>query len=141
MNCPFCQIALGQRSAHLLYENDEVLAFLDAFPMAPGHTLVIPRLHVERLSQLSEEQAGQILAAAVRVGRALEAVLNASGFTLGLNDGRVAGQGVPHLHLHLVPRFSGDGGGSIHTIFPPRALRPNPELAAKVRALLTSQGN
>lgn len=141
MNCPFCQIASGQRSAHVLYEDDAVLAFLDAFPMAPGHTLIVPRPHVERLSQLSEEQAGQLFATAVRVGRALQAVLNAPGLTLGLNDGGVAGQGVPHLHLHLVPRFPGDGGGSIHTIFPHRTLRPDPELATRVRALLTAQGN
>ncbi|MGQ9700049.1 MAG: HIT family protein [Candidatus Bipolaricaulaceae bacterium] len=141
MNCPFCQIASGQRLAHVLYEDDAVLAFLDAFPMAPGHTLIVPRSHVERLSQLSEEQAGQLLATAVRVGRALQAVLNAPGLTLGLNDGSVAGQGVPHLHLHLVPRFPGDGGGSIHTIFPHRTLRPDPELASRVRALLTAQGN
>ncbi len=139
MNCPFCRIAQGELSAHLLYEDEEVLAFLDAAPMAHGHTLVVPRAHVERFTELSEAQAGRLFAVAVRVGRALKEALGAPGFTVGLNDGRVAGQGVPHVHLHLVPRFPGDGGKSLHYLLPYRPLRPDPELAARVRALLSAQ--
>lgn len=139
MSCPFCRIAQGQLFAHLLYADEEVLAFLDAAPMAPGHTLVVPRAHVERFVELPEGLAGKLFAAAVRVGRALQEVLNAPGFTVGLNDGRVAGQGVPHVHLHIVPRFVGDGGRSLHSLLPARPLRPDPDLAARVRALLSAK--
>lgn len=137
MTCPFCRIAQGELAAHILYADAQVLAFLDAAPMAPGHTLVVPRAHVERFTELPEELAGRIFAVAVRVGRALKEALEAPGFTVGLNDGRVAGQGVPHVHVHLVPRFAGDGGRSLHGLFPYRSLRPDPELAARVRALLS----
>lgn len=140
MNCPFCRIARGELLAHLLYEDPQVLAFLDAAPVALGHALVVPRAHVERLADLSQEAAGALFAAAVRVGRALQEALAAPGLTLGINDGRAAGQGVPHLHLHLLPRFPGDGGGSLHALFPHRKLKPDPDLAARVRALLSGQG-
>ncbi|MBC7222086.1 HIT family protein [Candidatus Bipolaricaulota bacterium] len=140
MNCPFCRIAQGQLFAHLLYEDDRVLAFLDAEPMVPGHTLVVPKAHVERFTELPEEEASRIFAVAVRVGRALQEALGAPGFTVGLNDGRVAGQGVPHVHLHLIPRFPGDGGKSLHSILPYRPLRTDPEIASRVRAILSAQG-
>jgi len=140
MTCPFCRIAKGDLSAHILYEDPWVMAFLDAAPMAPGHTLVVPKAHVERFAELPEDLAGKMFSAAVRVGRALQEALSAPGLTVGLNDGRAAGQGVPHVHLHLVPRFPGDGGGSLHSILPYRRLRPDPELAEKVKALLSGQG-
>lgn len=139
MTCPFCRIAQGELFAHIVYADPWVLAFLDAAPMAPGHTLVVPKAHVERFSDLSLELAGKIFAAAVKVGKALKEALSAPGLTVGLNDGRVAGQGVPHLHLHLVPRFPGDGGGSLHSLLPYRRLRPDPELAEKVKALVSGQ--
>ncbi|MBC7317683.1 HIT family protein [Candidatus Bipolaricaulota bacterium] len=139
MNCPFCRIARGELAAHLLFADDEVLAFLDAAPMAPGHTLVVPKTHVERFTELSEEQASRLFAVAVRISRALQEILGASGFTVGINDGRVAGQGVPHVHIHIVPRFPGDGGKSLHALLPYRPLRPDPDLAAQVRARLSLQ--
>lgn len=141
MSCPFCRIARGELSAHLVYEDDQVLAFLDAVPMAPGHTLVVPRAHVERFTELSPDQASRLSVVAVKVGKALQEVLGATGLTVGLNDGRVAGQGVPHVHLHVIPRFPGDGGGSLHSILPYRKLRADPELAAQVRASLIAQGS
>lgn len=141
MTCPFCRIAKGELFAHLIYEDDLVLAFLDAAPMAPGHTLVVPRAHVERFTELSLEQAGRLFAVAVRVGKALKEALEAPGFTVGLNDGLVAGQGVPHLHLHLIPRFPGDGGKSLHSLLPHRRLRPDPEIASRLRARLSAQGS
>lgn len=141
MNCPFCRIVKGELSAHIIYEDDQVLAFFDAAPMAPGHTLVIPRAHVERFTDLSPEQASQLCTAAVKVGKALKEVLGAAGLTVGVNDGRAAGQGIPHVHMHIIPRFPGDGGGSLHSILPYRRLRADPELAEKVRAHLNLPGN
>jgi histidine triad (HIT) family protein len=140
MNCPFCRIAKGELFAHLLYEDDQVLSFLDAAPMAPGHALIVPRAHVERFTELSQDQACRLFTVAVLVGKALAEALAAPGFTVGLNDGLVAGQGVPHVHLHLIPRFPGDGGKSLHSLLPYRQLRPDPELARHVRDLLSAQG-
>lgn len=140
MNCPFCRIAQGELAAHILYADHQVLAFLDAAPMAPGHTLIVPRVHIERFVDLPEDTAGRLFAVAVRVGKALQEALAVGGFTVGLNDGRVAGQGIPHVHLHLVPRFPGDGGGSLHSVLPYRRVHLEPELAVRIRQLLTPQG-
>jgi histidine triad (HIT) family protein len=95
---------------------------------------------VERFTELSPDQACRLFTVAVLVGKALAEALGAPGFTVGLNDGLVAGQGVPHVHLHLIPRFPGDGGKSLHSLLPYRQLRPDPELARRVRDLLNAQG-
>jgi histidine triad (HIT) family protein len=133
MNCVFCRIVARELPAEIVYEDDEVLAFLDIHPMNPGHTLVIPKRHVERLSELPDATARALFSAARRVGLAAQAALGAAGLNLGLNDGRVAGQAIPHLHLHVVPRFPGDGGGSIHSILPVRRDLDLSEIAKKLR--------
>ncbi len=118
-NCPFCRIAARELETQVVYEDEHVLAFLDAHPLADGHTLVIPKPHVERLADLPADLAGPLFAAAAKVSSAQRAVLEAPGVTLGVNDGREAGQGVPHLHIHLVPRYADDGGGNLHTMLRP----------------------
>jgi len=120
-NCPFCRIAAGELDTQVVYEDEHVLAFLDAHPLADGHTLVIPKSHIERLADLPADLAGPLFAAAAKVSSAQRAVLGAPGVTLGVNDGREAGQGVPHLHIHLVPRYADDGGGNLHTMLTSRS--------------------
>lgn len=133
MSCVFCRIVAGEVPAQVIYEDEWVLAFLDIRPLNAGHTLVIPKAHVERLSELPVELCGPLLAAASRVARAAVPALGAAGINLVVNDGRAAGQAVPHLHLHLVPRFPGDGGGSLHSILPVRRGLDLPEIARKLR--------
>ena len=133
MNCVFCRIAAGVHPAEIVYQDERVIAFLDIHPLNPGHTLVIPKVHVERLSDLPEELCGPLLAAASRVARAAVTALGAAGVNLVVNDGRAAGQAVLHLHLHVVPRFPGDGGGSLHSLLPVRRGLNLPEIAKRLR--------
>ena len=110
-NCIFCKIAAGEIPAAIVFENDQVIAFLDIGPLAEGHLLVIPRTHHEGLTDLPAPTAAAIAAEIPRLSRALLAVTEAEGFNLLVNQGRVAGQEVPHVHFHLIPRRRQDGLG------------------------------
>jgi len=83
-----------------------VLAFLDINPATRGHCLVVPKRHVERLGELSREEAAELLEAAGAIAEACRSQLGAKGVNFWINQGRVAGQVVPHLHLHVVPRYA-----------------------------------
>jgi histidine triad (HIT) family protein len=95
-SCPFCRIREGALSAHVLYEDDEVLAFLDIYPVTQGHTLVVPRRHAASLAECPPATVAALFLAAVRLAGAIQRGLGAPGFNLGVNDGRAAGQEVPH---------------------------------------------
>ncbi|AGB17114.1 HIT family hydrolase, diadenosine tetraphosphate hydrolase [Halovivax ruber XH-70] len=107
--CPFCAIAAGQEPAHRVLEDDETVAFLDHAPMTTGHTLVIPKTHVPTLSVADPETVSRAFQTARRVGRAVERAFDVDGYSILQSNGAVAGQEVHHLHVHVVPRFEGDG--------------------------------
>jgi len=110
--CVFCQIVAGAAPASVVYSDEKVLAFLDVQPVNPGHVLVIPKVHAARLSELEEETGAQIFRVAMRMSKALaRSSVRCEGVTLLLADGEAALQEVPHVHLHVVPRFKGDGFG------------------------------
>lgn len=114
MNCIFCEIIQNIRKALIVYESENTLCFLDRFPLALGHTLVVPRRHAFSLLELTEAEAGELMASAQKVSRALVNAYGLEGFNLILNDGAVAGQGVPHVHIHVIPRSPGDGVRTPH---------------------------
>ncbi len=110
--CVFCQIVAGAAPASVVYSDEKVFAFLDVQPVNPGHVLVIPKVHAARLSELEEETGAQIFRVAMRMSKALaRSSVWCEGVTLLLADGEAAFQEVPHVHLHVVPRFKGDGFG------------------------------
>ena len=113
-DCIFCAIVDGEIPGRIVYEDDAVLAFLDANPLSPGHTLVIPKAHHERLNDLPADAAGEVMAAVHALTPAVEAAVDAPATTVAFNNGEAAGQEVPHVHCHIVPRTEGDGGGPIH---------------------------
>lgn len=113
-DCPFCGIVAGEIPGRIVGENDHAVAFLDANPMAPGHTLVVPREHRERLADATETEVTAVFSLLHELAPEIETTVDADGATVGLNDGSTAGQEVPHTHAHVIPRFDGDGGGSIH---------------------------
>lgn len=115
-DCLFCRILSGEIETSFVAENDHAVAFLDLSPRSPGHTLVIPRVHAATLPELPEEEAGPLFALVRSVATMLGEKLDAPGMTIGINQGDVAGQAVRHLHVHVIPRFAGDGGRSIHDI-------------------------
>ncbi|SHN47510.1 HIT family protein [Cryptosporangium aurantiacum] len=110
MDCVFCAIVRGESPASLVHADDDVLAFLDIRPVTPGHLLVIPRRHAVGLSDLPTELGPAIWGTAQRLAGALRGSgVRCDGVNLFLADGEPAGQEVFHVHLHVVPRFAGDG--------------------------------
>ena len=116
MDCLFCKIGKKEIPAEFVYEDDHAFGILDINPIAPGHTMIIPRIHSENLVDLPAEEVGPVFTAVKKCTEKLKAAFKPDGFTIGINHGRVSGQLVDHLHIHIVPRFTGDGGGSIHSI-------------------------
>jgi histidine triad (HIT) family protein len=110
--CVFCQILAGELPASVVYQDEDVIAFLDIRPVNPGHVLVVPRVHEESLEDLSAEEAMHMMRVAQRVMAGLRNTeLRCEGINLLLADGTVAGQEIPHAHLHVIPRFANDGFG------------------------------
>jgi histidine triad (HIT) family protein len=115
-DCIFCRIVAGDIPSRTVYESEDVLAFLDANPLAPGHTLVIPKTHHERLNDLGDGLAGEVLGTLNALVPVVENAVDAPASTVAFNNGPEAGQEVPHVHGHIVPRFEDDGGGPIHAV-------------------------
>jgi len=113
-DCDFCRIAQspGDRT-ETICEGADWVAFFPMKPATPGHTLVIPRSHIRDVWALDPEIGGELMAAIVRVGRAIQSALAPEGMNLISSSGEVAEQSVFHLHLHLVPRWHRDGFGRI----------------------------
>ncbi len=113
-DCIFCRIIQRGIPCHKIYEDREYLAFLDIHPHAQGHTVVIPKKHAETLSELKDRQG---LGDAIQNTMArIQDVLHPEGFNVGWNEQEAGGQAVPHLHVHIMPRWKNDGGGSMHSI-------------------------
>ncbi len=115
MDCLFCAIAKGEVPAKVIYEDEKTLAFLDIHPRAIGHTMVIPKSHAETTLDLAEESYGPLLQAMVAVENKLLKTLKPDGFTIGINQKKAAGQEIDHVHIHVIPRFLNDGGGSVQS--------------------------
>lgn len=107
-NCLFCNIANGFMESATIFENSDFKVILDKFPGAKGHTLIIPKEHIENIYELDAETAGKLFALATIVAKALKSVFNCDGMNILQNNGEAAGQTVFHFHLHLIPRFKDD---------------------------------
>jgi diadenosine tetraphosphate (Ap4A) HIT family hydrolase len=121
--CPFCDSVLPGIDRPLLSFTPHTAAFEDAFPSAPGHVLVIPRRHVGRVLDLTDEEFADLWAVARDQLRRLQ-VGNPDAFTIGINDGAAAGQTVAHVHLHIIPRHHGDTAetkGGVRWVLPETA--------------------
>ena len=115
-DCLFCKIIAKKIPALTIYENENVMAFLDIAPRAKGHTVVIPKHHSATLVDLPEEEIGPLFSAVRSVSELLLKSLNAEGLTIGINHGAASGQVVGHLHVHILPRFGGDGGDAVQSV-------------------------
>lgn len=136
--CLFCQIAQGERPAQKVFEGEGAVAFLDIFPCTPGHTLVIPREHYATLSEMPHEEIGKLFQVAAVVAGRVQAAMGAAGFNLGINNGKAAGQEVFHAHIHVIPRYQGDRGGSMKSVARMGSDESLDALAAKIRSAFSS---
>ena len=134
--CVFCAIVAGEASSAVVLETEQTMAFLDIRPLFHGHTLLVPRVHVETLPDLPAELIDPLFADAKRLAAAMESALGAAGSVVAMNH-RVS-QSVPHLHVHVVPRRFKDG---LKGFFWPRTKYESDaqmgEVAAQLRAALT----
>lgn len=108
-SCIFCSIASGAIPSSTVFENSEFKVILDLYPASKGHTLIIPKEHFDNIFDLDSDTASKLFAFATIVARALKNVLHCDGLNVIQNNGVVAGQTVNHFHMHLIPRFEGDG--------------------------------
>ncbi|MFI1252193.1 HIT family protein [Streptomyces netropsis] len=135
VNCVFCAIMAGEQPGHRVFEDGTVVAFLDARPLFPGHVLVVPRRHVETLTDLPAEDVGPFFTRVRLIAGAVERGMDAAGSFVAANN-RVS-QSVPHFHVHVVPRNRKDG---LRGFFWPRTRYASDEeaadTAARVRAAL-----
>ena len=135
-SCLFCRIAAREVEAFIVYEDDVALAFLDTRPLFPGHTLLVPKLHVETLPELPADAVGPLFARAQALCRGVENAMRAEGTFVAINN-RIS-QSVPHLHVHIVPRRTKDG---LKGFFWPRTKYRDAEEAEAVRVAITDALN
>jgi histidine triad (HIT) family protein len=113
----FTKIVDGEIPSYTVYEDETTYAFLDANPLAPGHTLVIPKEPYERLSEMPRDVAADVFGVVAEVTEAVESGVDAPASTVAVNNGEAAGQEVPHVHWHIVPQFADDTARPIHALF------------------------
>ena len=135
MGCIFCDILSGNRDGHILYEDESHVAFLDKYPIDVGHSLVIPRKHHERITDMNPKDVGNLFEIVPKIAKAILDAAGADAFSLGQNNGRAAKQIIPHVHIHIIPRYNSKG-----TVWTKRQISNDDELsvlAEKIRKLLT----
>jgi histidine triad (HIT) family protein len=111
-DCNFCKLINRELPISIIYEDEKILGFMDIQPINPGHLLVIPKTHATNLKELEPEIGGHMFKTAMRLSENLRASgIKCEGVNLFLADGEAAGQDVFHVHLHVIPRFLGDGFG------------------------------
>jgi diadenosine tetraphosphate (Ap4A) HIT family hydrolase len=119
-NCPFCTLPLER----IIDSNEFGVAIRDGFPVSLGHTLVIPKRHIGSWFEISNDEQRGLLDLLARAKTDLQEEFKPDGYNIGINDGPAAGQTVPHLHMHLIPRYKGDQEdprGGVRWIIPEKA--------------------
>ena len=115
-DCIFCKIIAGAIPCHKIFENEEVLAFLDIHPCSDGHAVVIPKKHFSEIKDVDDSTWQGLMLGLKTSVELVDKVLAPVGMNVGINNRKGAGQAVPHLHWHIIPRYDKDGGGSMHSI-------------------------
>jgi diadenosine tetraphosphate (Ap4A) HIT family hydrolase len=118
--CPFCALA----PEHIVLDSAHAFVIRDRFPVSPGHTLVIPKRHVGSFFEATDAERADLTSLLSAARDELELQFRPAGYNVGINDGAAAGQTVPHLHIHLIPRYDGDRAdprGGVRWVLPDKA--------------------
>ena len=118
MDCIFCKIVKREIPAKIIGETEKSLAFIDAFPLTKGHSLVIPKNHYEKVQDISAEDNADLFETVRRVISKVDKISNAT--LLAVHNGKESGQEIPHVHVHLIPRSAEDSAGPVHSMFKDR---------------------
>ena len=133
MDCIFCKIVKGEIPAKIIDETEKSLAFLDAFPLTKGHSLVIPKNHYEKMQQIPPEENAELFETVRRVLSKVDKLTNAT--LVALHNGKDSGQEVPHVHIHLIPRSKQDSASAVHSMFKDRPKLTDDEFNKLVEKL------
>ncbi len=136
MTCIFCEIVQGKKDGHFIYEDENYVAFLDIYPIDTGHSLVMPREHFEKITDMTDEKVGELFSKIPKIAKAVIEATKADAFSVAQNNGRAAKQIVPHLHIHIIPRYE-----SRETIWTKREIPKENELkilAERIRKSIKS---
>ena len=136
MTCIFCDIISGKKNGHFIYEDETHVAFLDKYPIDQGHSLVLPREHFERVTDMDPEKVGALFSKTPKIARGILKTTQADAFSMTQNNGWAAKQIVPHVHVHIIPRYNDKG-----TIWTKRNITNYDELnslASKIRKNIES---
>ena len=120
MDCIFCKIVNGEIKSRLIMESKNSIAFLDAFPVTKGHTLVIPKTHYGKIQDMSQDDSVDLFRVVYEVVSKIDKITGST--LLAIHNGKESGQEIPHVHVHLIPRQSNDLAGPVHSMF---KNRPN----------------
>ena len=135
MSCIFCDILEGKREGHIVYEDEKHIAFLDKYPIDDGHTLVIPKKHYERITDMDSNDVGELFSLIPKIAKAVLLGAGADAFSLAQNNGKAAKQIIPHVHVHIIPRYNNKG-----TVWTKRQIPSADvlsELSQKIKTILT----
>src|SRR5436305_2781148 len=125
-SCVFCSIIDGSLPAAEIYQDENFLVLMDKYPINVGHTLVIPKLHYNNLLLMPPREVGRLYYVVAIIAESVVSCVNAAGFNVGQNNGRAANQIVPHVHVHIIPRFNDD---STNGRWPMRRVTSHEELS------------
>ncbi len=128
IECIFCKIINGYIFARIITQNDKAIAFLDAFPLTLGHTLIIPKSHYYKIQDMDEEHLSAVFSLLWKLSAAIEKAVESNASTIAIHNGKDAGQEVPHVHIHIIPRTIDDGAGPVHSLFKNRKKISSKEL-------------
>ena len=118
MDCIFCKIVKREIPAKIIAETEKSLAFIDAFPLTKGHSLVIPKNHYQKVQDITAEENADLFETVRKVISKVDKISNAT--LLAVHNGKNSGQEIPHVHVHLIPRSSEDSAGPVHNMFKDR---------------------
>ena len=128
IECIFCKIINGHISARIITQNDKAIAFLDAFPLTLGHTLIIPKSHYYKIQDMDGKRLSAVFGLLWKLSAAIEKAVESNASTIAIHNGKDAGQEVPHVHIHIIPRTIDDGAGPVHSLFKNRKKISSKEL-------------
>ncbi|MEW6043592.1 MAG: HIT family protein [Thermoproteota archaeon] len=124
MQCIFCDIISGKREGHFIYQDEHHVAFLDKYPIDKGHALVVPKKHYEKITDMDPTTVGNLFSQIPKIVKAIMSATGADAFSLAQNNGRAAKQIIPHVHVHIIPRYNEMGA-----VWTKRTIPSSAELA------------
>lgn len=130
-NCLFCKLVAGEIPSLKVYEDDDTVSFMELNPSAPGHVMVILKKHGNNILEYSQVELGKLMGSVQSIAKKIEKALNPDSITIGINHKER--RGVPHLHVHLIPRWEKDKGGIIQSVVKNKPKESREEIAEKIR--------